>query len=535
MNLELPAVSGDARPDFVDARGCAEWLQSLPLINVGPSHGRLLGQLEELNGFAMPPSERLKVLELLREPVSFVQAEHAKKFSAKAVPLLDQERLIFNNVLALWDAYGQGWRHCLQALASGTADNLRASAALVSQRAIWALGQKLLEHFKAYQKFGEGEWRLLHQLYADAARRGVADQEVPHPAYKGEVETTAGDTYAQILLMELANPNEQTPRHQMLIGRWVERWARKVSISESAPADSGVAPLSVDLDSGSGASRAAKAGAGVRFLHLDEVGKTVKKRVAMLRDGESPEALGLGTDVPAALAANIMTMLYHQWCEDRTARKSSRRGVSKTADVCPGIAAMHYHLTGQAFKQPGLATELSQKQRDEIATFGRVSAREADTYIAVQTQALEHWTICDESLTGFHLQREEDGGRSRFLHAQLVAVRPSDAKTFILCAVRWLSVSEDYALTLGARVVPGVPRGIAIRPTGINAMAEKYVPALSLPAVAALQSPASLVVPSGWYRPKRVIEVFSEKAEQVLLTGVLERGADFDRCTFEPV
>ena len=36
----------------------------------------------------------------------------------------------------------------------------------------------------------------------------------------------------------------------------------------------------------------------------------------------------------------------------------------------------------------------------------------------------------------------------------------------------------------GTRIIPGVPRGVAIRPTGLNAMAEKYIPALALPAAA---------------------------------------------------
>jgi hypothetical protein len=535
MNFDLPIISPDANPDFIDARTCSEWLQRLPLINVGPTHGRLLGQLEELNCFETPPAERLKIMEMLREAVIFVQAEHSKKFSSKSVPLSRQERDIFNNVLALWDAYACGWQHILQALASGSADSLRASTALVCQRALWSVGQKFLEHFKAYQKFGELEWRRLHGAFAYAEQRGVADQDVAHPAYKGEVETTCADTYGQILLLELANPNEQTPRHQMLTSRWVERLARKVSISEDPPADTGVAPLSVDLASTFGASRAPKQGAGVRYLHVDEVGKTVRKRVAMLNGGESPESLGLGGDVPAPLAAQIMAMLYRQWCENRPARQHTRRAVTKKADLCPGITAMHYYLTGTAFKQLGEQKELTQKEREEIATFGRISARAADNYVAEQVAQHEVWDICDESLMGFRLQRPEDTGHARFLHNQLLAVRPSDAKIFILCTVRWLSISEDYLLSLGARVIPGVPQGVSIKPTGLNSHAEKYIPALSLPAVPALHSPPSLIVPIGWYRPKRVLEVFTEEKQQMLLTGVIEHGADFERCSYEQV
>jgi len=44
---------------------------------------RLLGQLEELNAYKLAPAERLKILELLREPVTFVQKEQAKKISSR--------------------------------------------------------------------------------------------------------------------------------------------------------------------------------------------------------------------------------------------------------------------------------------------------------------------------------------------------------------------------------------------------------------------------------------------------------------------
>ena len=80
-------------------------------------------------------------------------------------------------------------------------------------------------------------------------------------------------------------------------------------------------------------------------------------------------------------------------------------------------------------------------------------------------------------------------------------------------------------------MLPGVPQCVAVRATGLNAMAERYVQALLLPAVPALQSPVTLIVPAGWYRPKRMVEVFSDKAQQILLTGVVDRGADFERLS----
>ena len=98
------------------------------------------------------------------------------------------------------------------------------------------------------------------------------------------------------------------------------------------------------------------------------------------------------------------------------------------------------------------------------------------------------------------------------------ASKPADATNFLVGVVRWLTTDAEGALHAGIRVIPGLPRAVAARPTGINAQAEKFAPALYCPALAALATPASLILPPGWYRPKRV----------------LERGSDFERVAIEP-
>ncbi len=532
MDFDLPIINGEADPEFADAASCAQWLHTLPLINVGPSHGRLLGQLEELNCFAMPVGERMKVLELLREPVLFVQNEHAKKFTAKAVPLSTQEREIFTNVLALWDALAYGWEHCLKAFAS--APGGAAESALACQRALWSVGQKFAEHFKAYQSIAPHEWKRLHRLYAFAEVAGIAQQLLSAPSAEDSRQTSCAQTYAQTLLAELANPNQQTPRQQVLVSRWLARWARKVSFGPQTAAGAEAAALSVDLEAEGGASRSAKQGDRVRVLRMDDLQKSLRSRIARLRAGEAPDAMNLGSDVPVQLAEQMLLVLHQQWCEDRAARQCVRRTTAGDAELCAGLAALHYHLTGQAFRQPVQAKELSQRQREEIATFGRVSSREEENYVAMHVAGLERWRLCDESMTGFRLQRPAAAAQGRFSHRQLVAVRPSDAKVFIACTVHWLSVSTEDALCMGTRLIPGVPRAAAVRPTGINALSEKFVPAICMPAVPALKVPETLLLPAGWYRPKRVIELYLEAAQPVLLTAVLERGSNFDRCSFEP-
>lgn len=229
----------------------------------------------------------------------------------------------------------------------------------------------------------------------------------------------------------------------------------------------------------------------------------------------------------------LLVLLFRLWCEGKSGRVQARRNVSAKAQVCSSIVSMHYHLSGKTFRQPGQVTELSRRDRDEIATFGHASARHEEAQVQAGGYLLEEWALHEESLSGQRLYRAAGANGGRYALTQLIAVRPADAKTFFVGVVRWLRTDADEGLNLGARMIPGVPRAVAVRPTGINAQLEKFVPALYCPALAALGSPASLILPPGWYRPKRVLEVYSDNSEMLLLTGVIERGSDFERVSIE--
>ena len=538
MNFDLPAISPDASPEFRDARACAAWLENLPLINVGPSQGRLLGELEELNACNITPAERLQILELLREPILFVQTEHAKKFANRAIPLAKPEREVLLNIVALWDAYCIGYTRCLQGFASVNRALMASSTqlGLACQRSLWCASRKIIESLRCYQEVPARDWKQLHSLYAFGEAEKLLDQQVEHPAQAGQWKTTGTDTYTLPLLVALANPWELTARQQGLTARWLDRWGNNVRLRRAVPEGmGGITPILVDIAGSAGPDRpqgaSAAAPATTRFLDTTELGKSIRMRLSLLQKGDTPDKLQLGEDVPAQMAEQLLRLLHRLWCEEKPPRVPPRKPASAGAEILSGMLGIHYFLSGQPFRQPGEAKELSKAQREEIATFGRISTRADDDYARKHNLAVEQWQIRDESLAGMRLERQ--AGETRHVHGQMLAVRPADARSFALATIRWLCLDVNYVLRCGVQVMPGIPQGVAIRATGLNAMADKYVPALMLSAVPALRSPASLVLPVGWYRPKRVIELYSDNSRQVLLSAVLERGSDFERVAFE--
>ncbi len=530
----LPELSPQASPEFTDEESVKAWLENIPLANVIESQRQLLDQIEEFNRLPTKATSRLAVLEALREAVNFVQIEQAKRFTNRALPMVEAEQAVFGDTIGLWEQLRLGYLRCLEACIAGEA-GMRGQGAMVCQRALMYTGLKMFHHYRAYRQVPAGEWRALHAAYAQAEALEVAEEEVKDYLNRDVHDTSPRIAYVRAVMMGLANPNELAQRQLTFVAFLLERWAGKVEISRTPAEEGDVPPLVVDLAGSRCAERGGADAKDARYIDVSKLAKSVRNRIGLLRKGESPAKLALGEDCVQPSCEQLLVFLYRQWCQHRPPRDGDRRRVSDHAQACQSMPAAHYYLSGKVFKQPGEQKELTQKQREEIATFGRIATRDDDDYSHAQGFLLESWQLSDESVQGLKIVRRVANPGKRYSNGQLIAVRPTDAKSFMLGQVRWLMSAENGDLFAGVKVLPGLPAATAVRPTGINVTGEKWVQALTLTAVAALETPPTLLLPSGWYKPKRVIEVFVQAPIRVRLVDMLDRGIDFERVAYEGV
>jgi len=532
----LPVLAPDAAPEFIDAETCTKWLEDVPLANVSTAQQQMLAQVREFNRFPTRAMTRLGALEAIREAVHFVQIEQAKRFTNRALPMADAEVATFRQTLALWEQMRLGYMRCLEAAAMGDAA-MRGQGALVCQRVLAYAGLKMFHHYRAYRQVPKAEWRALHEAYGRAEELEVAEEPVKDYLNRDVHDTSPRIAYVRALLTGLCNPNELTQRQLTFVAYLLERWASKVGLVAAAPASKDLLPLAVDLAGDDAPERIdpGTAGGPVRYLDTDRLAKSLRNRVGLLRKGESPARLALGEDCVQPSCEQLLVFLYRQWCQMRPTRAPERRRVSDVAQICNGIAAIHYFVSGQPFRQPRDSSALTQRESAELATFGRLSTKDDEKYSTIRGFAVEQWQLVDQSVQGLKIMRKAGETGRRYAHGQLIAVRPSDAKNFLLAQVRWLMNSEEGDLYAGLKLMPGLPVATAVRPTGLNAANEKFVPALSLSAVEALNAPPSLILPAGWYKPKRMVDAYVESTVRVRLIGVLERGSDFERVAYETV
>jgi len=530
----LPELSPAASPEFVDAEGCKAWLENVPLANVAAAQRELLAQVKEFNRFPANATHRFAVMETLREPVNFVQIEQAKRFANRALPMAPAESDIFEDTSALWDGMRAGYLRCLDSALNGDAA-MRAQGALVCQRALAYSGLKMFHHFRAYRQVPAREWRGTHAVYAASEQLDVAEEAVKDFLNRDVHDTSPRIAYARALLMGLCNPNELAQRQLTFVAYLLERWASKLEVGrEPLAEEEGILPLVVDLAGDRlperlGAAASTRIGEA-RYLDARKLAKSLRNRVGLLRKGESPAKLALGEDCIQPSCEQLLVFLFRQWCQGKLSRATERRAAASAVQACSELGAIHYSVTGRAFRQPQ-AGELTKQQREEIATFGRISTRQEDDQPA--GAGLEQWRLEDESPQGLRIVRRAGTQGKRYSHGQLICVRLADAKQYRLGQVRWLMEGQEGDLHAGVRLLPGLPAGCAVRATGVNVQQEKFVPALLLAAVPASEVPMSILLPPGWFKPKRVLDFFAEGAARIRLLAVLERGVDYERATFE--
>lgn len=529
--FKLPDIDPAARPEFTDGPSCKAWLENVPLANVSTAQRQLLIHIEELNRFAAPARGRLEALEAVREAVHFVQVEQAKRFTHRALPMLPGETAIFEDTLDLWEQMRLGYLRCLQE--GGAA--LQPQAALICQRALSFAGLRMYHHYRAYRLVPGRDWRALHEVYARAEALGVADKPVKDYLNRDVYDSSPRIAYLRALLMGACNPNELGPRQLSFVAYLLERWADKVEITKTPPREEdNLPPFVVDLESERGAERGDTQGAELRFLDVRRLAKSLRNRVALLRRGESPARLALGEDCVQPSCEQLLVFLYRQWCQLRPSRGIERARAIDAVQACTDIAAIHYYVLGRVFRAASDFKELSARQHDEIETFGRVRSRVVEEdYGAAKDFLLEHWQLEEESTQGIRMLRRAANPGKRMAHGQLIGVRPADARNFQLGQVRWLTASDVGDLHCGVKLIPGVPVPVALRPLGVNVAEERYTQAFLLAAMPAFDAPATLVTAAGWFKPKRVVEVATEKPMRVRLLEVLERGIDFERVTYE--
>ena len=525
MSFDLPPLDGTVSPAFATAEECKRWLGDQTLTNPAFMQRQLTEQIDLLNRQVVIVAERFGMLESMRDQIAFVQEEVSKRYAAKPLPYLKQEAEAFTETMALWQALTVAYLRCLADAAAEAA-----KPEILTKLTTRALVTQHATQFDRVRGFAQPDatfWSRQHQLLDFAERNNIATTATTDSAIYGEQTITPLSVYVEAMLLHAASAHEFSSRPLSWVVRWARRWSGKLVLRKDPPADLQAVPINVDLASAAPPSPFPIKSEALRFLDTAELSKSIKSRLIALANGKPPADLQLGDDCPQPACEQMLQRLYQRWCKGGMQRPTNRQAANGKVTLATEMETIWFHVSGNPFKQPQVSTDDLRRQREEIATFGRISDRHDTQIMNLAKQRVDNdWQIVNEAPGGLRLLRTTMNENStRVGVGQLIALKKPGANVFALGSVRWLMLDEQGALHAGVNLLSGVVKAISIRTAGINAAKDPWRPAFAL---VQQGSATQLIVPSSVFRADRVIDVQAGDIKQYKLAALVERGDDFE-------
>lgn len=528
----LPPTSGGT-PPFANVREAQAWLTLLPLINIRQSRLELAEAFAQLNESRIDAVELLKILELLREAVQITELGLQQYYAGKPLPLLPDEVTYWQDAQQLWELAETAYARCWRSIVDGEAA-LAGHHALIAERALSYGSRVARGYLLVYRPVPQAVWQRLFERYQIAEQAGIAAEVVRDSLIDIHGKSMPQAMLIHALLLAASNTRHLSGKQLLWLDRRLEVFATRTSLARHAPTPPGRASLQIDLSVPGPALRTGQLlqGDGVRGIDTLALAQMLMRRIKPLREGELPQNIGLGAELAPRVAERVLTDQYRHWCELPT-RLAHRPG--EKIRVCPvalELANLQRLIAGGKLAPPPADhTQLDRRDLERLQLFGHVSAGARAPAESIPGSS-ESWDLLHESALDLLLARPA-GGAARIGLQQLVGIALNSH--YLVGTARTLEDAGDW-LEIGLRLLPGIPVAAMARATDLARLGQaKYSEILLLPEIPALKAPPSLILPVGWFRPSRLIDIWDgETLRRMRLAQLAERGADYERVLYAP-
>jgi len=494
--LTIPEQNAFSNPAVErDPKRISRLLEQLPVLNVAESAGTLLAMLPALNQERLAAKERLRLLELYRAPVQSIFYSFDRG-SLRHIPLSQQRRKeITEEVGRLYLEMANGYKIIVREAYDGAWNPAKNHVALLAiRRAMEFLTYGLMHSFRMYGTPPPFAYLELNQLYLYAEHCDVTDQAVVAER-RAEDGVTIRQLYVRIMMLAVADPYRLADGEADRLFGLLKHCADSCTVSFAPGAAGAAGAFVVDLTSDRPPQKLAGSNftpdAQLRFVDagpaLTAMGQELRRRASTAPPADKSDQSLLEKVAPSLKAA--------------AARRHERRAVQRQAEVALGLEAVHATLS-------------------EGAAGG------------------EPWLILNESASGFLLARTGlplDEARVGDV-VSIVAQRDDEQRASpLLAVIRWLRGDHEMRTEMGVEIIAAEAVAVTCGP-GAGGEDFPSQPGLFLPAVRALEIPASLLVAKRvYYKGRAIIVVTGAKRVEVRADHLLADTAHFDRFAFTTV
>lgn len=322
-----------------------EWVESLPMVNVGESSRQLYQLIQELNRLKTDGKSRFALLEAVRMALVHVERQLGKHYLGQSVVLPEKTRKIASLANALQVHLAIGYKLvAIDTIRKARDKDIGRIATTAIHRAITSMGETLLRGYQLYLPTPRFHWLELHQLYLLAAGHDLENIEVEDKSFKRVQSSTVREAYVRTLLLATARPNQLRQQEIELVWDATEEWCDLVAINDTRQ-NSDIFAFDLQTDAPPTYRKLAS-------QHTDEIlrsidAKGLSGRLKLAADSGLLPEKHTEFAFPRGFSRELAMHLSQAW-GNLTERAFARLAASGTIDICIGLGAAHYFLSDGA-------------------------------------------------------------------------------------------------------------------------------------------------------------------------------------------
>jgi hypothetical protein len=485
LSLSIPRRA-EGELSFTDGSvdDLARWTEELPMNRPEEAAALLRDALAELNRSEGELGDRFRQMEVLRPVAHFVCSAFSPTRTRRALLIDEKERTEAILAQSLQIELATGYKIIVVdalrdelEIAPGVEPESPAGMALTAiHRTLTEFAQTLLRSLQRYTPPPPRLWEQLHQLFLLAEMRGVLDENVRDEEHQYRDRSRIIEAYLRAVMLGAARPNTLRPAMLGTLFNLLEDWTRFVDISPQEPEDGAHAVIDLSGDH-------PPVTAAMYTEHDEQDARTIDstRLLDVLNRHLDPEQTQVtaGPAMPEADQDDLVRHAVQAWGV-ATKRVFKRMPVEGRLEICAGMLAIHYHISG------GVPFE---------EQLGGIFRRRRRTPARFRTFEL---TLADASPGGYGLICTGDFPDD-LQTGDLLGVHKEGAEDWHIAVVRWFGNEPGGARVgielLAPRAEPAGARAVSSRGGG-----KEWTPVLILPEIRALHQPSALITPRGTFR-----------------------------------
>lgn len=524
------------------------WVRSLPLTQVQFVSGLLYQALPDVGRYQTTPANRIQILEILRNPTLQSIEGLTQSFLNQPLILPDPAVKTATIAQALQKHMINGYLVAIRDLCNQPTPNTELLE-LAIHRAITGLSLLLLRYYQLYVPISGQLWTELHSLYQIALHLGITEEMIvddyPHLHHCRTITLT----YVRALLLACSRPNQL---RQDEIASTFEALNDLSTLAELQDSQMGNHDnlFAVAINSNRPPLYRSRFTEDEDILLLELNTTQICRKLTDINtsaNNESSEGSTLRNELN--LTSALTLHLIQAW-NLLAQRNFERHQIQGAIDVAVGLTNIHYHLAGEMifthflnrttgmqsvdgmgviFQKRGVKLKDTDKRKSKddpwddtfdikgtalagraVATGGiEFAIKKQEETAFKHAHPIYHVPLIDSSPGGYCIEwRDEIPNQVKA--GELLGLRDPLRNRWSLGVVRWANQTKG-ATQLGIQILSAhaTPVGLAIiHKTGDSS---EYLRALEIPALKAINQPATLITNAVSFREYAKARIYQRK------------------------